>query len=41
MENPFPPFDPDGDEPKEAPTEETAVRLRDCLKCVRLAGLQL
>lgn len=29
MENPFPPFDPDGDEDKAPIAEETAVRLRD------------
>ena len=29
MENPFPPFDPDGDDQKVSPTEETTVRLRD------------
>jgi len=29
MENPFPPFDPDGDDEKEQLTEDTAVRLRD------------
>ncbi len=29
MENPFPPFDPDGDDRNEVATEEAAVRLRD------------
>lgn len=29
MENPFPPFDPDGDEPEVQKPDETAVRLRD------------
>lgn len=29
MENLFPPFDPDGDEDKIAPTDDTSVRLRD------------
>ena len=29
MENPFPPFDPDGDDEKEEPNTDTQVRLRD------------